>query len=324
MRHRTVRRRMVRGFTLVELLVVIGIIAVLIGVLLPALRRARMASETVACMSNLRQLVQATHMFAGEHAGYLPKAENNMGPVMLGWDRPQGTRWEFAPDMASWEWAIMKYVSRNKGVFVCPADAGLRVRHLWNDTVAAPRVGGEDPKLDNVVGSYRMNWSNEVLDGSKNLGAGYNACVMISPKVTQVKPADRAILFMDGTNGFSDGGAFQAGPNQDLNYVSLKRSTTSMLDGTVNVSQANPYNVAFRRHSTYTGTWEQMSQYHRDQALKKGKANYAYLDGHVETLAWNDTWQSLGIVSPGRGQGGTDLEKTPWQVTGFLDGQVTR
>ena len=125
------------GFTLVELLVVIGIIAILIAVLLPALTRARLAANTLACKSNLRQLVQATQMFANEHGGYLPKAENNMGPVMLGWNQPRGTRWEFAENMASWEWALMKYLSKNKGVFVCPADSGQRVRHNWNDTSSA-------------------------------------------------------------------------------------------------------------------------------------------------------------------------------------------
>jgi prepilin-type N-terminal cleavage/methylation domain-containing protein/prepilin-type processing-associated H-X9-DG protein len=61
-----------RGFTLVELLVVIGIIALLISILLPSLNKAREAGRSVKCMSNLRQLSQATMMFANDHKFKMP------------------------------------------------------------------------------------------------------------------------------------------------------------------------------------------------------------------------------------------------------------
>jgi prepilin-type N-terminal cleavage/methylation domain-containing protein len=60
------------GFTLVELLVVIGIIAVLVAILLPSLARARELARRTKCAANLHNIGLACHMFAGEHKGVLP------------------------------------------------------------------------------------------------------------------------------------------------------------------------------------------------------------------------------------------------------------
>jgi prepilin-type N-terminal cleavage/methylation domain-containing protein/prepilin-type processing-associated H-X9-DG protein len=60
------------GFTLVELLVVIGIIAVLVGILLPALNQAREKARAVQCLSNMRQISMAVIAFANENHGLMP------------------------------------------------------------------------------------------------------------------------------------------------------------------------------------------------------------------------------------------------------------
>jgi prepilin-type N-terminal cleavage/methylation domain-containing protein len=61
-----------RAFTLVELLVVIGIIAILVGVLLPALRTAREHALSVQCLSNLRQCGQLLYLYANQNKGFFP------------------------------------------------------------------------------------------------------------------------------------------------------------------------------------------------------------------------------------------------------------
>jgi len=68
----SVNRRRARAFTLVELLVVIGIIAILIGILLPVMGRVRAQGRTVACQANIRSILQSFFIYAADNKGSLP------------------------------------------------------------------------------------------------------------------------------------------------------------------------------------------------------------------------------------------------------------
>jgi prepilin-type processing-associated H-X9-DG protein len=185
-------------------------------------------------------------------------------------------------------------MKNNKGVFNCPADIEPRIRYLANDTMANPPE--KDPTYDNVPASYRYNWSNEIYDPN----IAYDQRTFTSPKLNQIRPADRAIIFIDGVSGAQDQVNYQDPFQPDYNHVDIKNSG----DGRYNVSNrpyttwSNAFNVAYRRHSQTGGLWSSA------QSLKNGRASYAFMDGHVETLSWSETWVSLGD------------KKTPWQVTG--------
>jgi prepilin-type N-terminal cleavage/methylation domain-containing protein len=89
------------GFTLVELLVVIAMIAILIGILLPALARARGSAWNIACLARLRSIGQAVHLYADDSKDELPLADHAAG--FLDPD-PAGTR------LASWSLALLPYL----------------------------------------------------------------------------------------------------------------------------------------------------------------------------------------------------------------------
>jgi prepilin-type N-terminal cleavage/methylation domain-containing protein/prepilin-type processing-associated H-X9-DG protein len=102
-------RRRAPGFTLVELLVVIGIIAVLIAVLLPVLSKAREQAKRTQCLSNLRELGHAMLMYANAHKDKLPNTN------------PPQTPSDYDAVNAVLV-ALNRDFVKSPGVFHCPAD----------------------------------------------------------------------------------------------------------------------------------------------------------------------------------------------------------
>ena len=180
------RVRMIRAFTLVELLVVIGIIALLISILLPALSRARSQAQTVACLSKIRTLTQMSLMYANENKGSLPP----IGRVVR-------TGAGFAYERPS---VVARGGEGYLDVYFNRAPAGITIddnkQHFTCPTLEQ-RVddqGGTSSKAS----SYRYQWTLGGDDANRWKLISGKDYVCNPWKVSQVRQASHQALWMDG------------------------------------------------------------------------------------------------------------------------------
>jgi prepilin-type N-terminal cleavage/methylation domain-containing protein len=125
-----------RAFTLVELLVVIGIIALLIAVLLPALNKARRQALLTVCSSNQKQLVNALLMYCADNRGCFPGGPGYLmtngvqSPTpkagLAAWDTEARNPYSCNQDENNGPTWLAKYVGKSKKIPGCPAEPDVK------------------------------------------------------------------------------------------------------------------------------------------------------------------------------------------------------
>lgn len=273
---KTVRRR--RAFTLVELLVVIGIIALLISILMPALSKARDHANAIKCLSNMRQIGTAYTMHATEHRNYVPTA----GLIHPPWN---------ATPAGLGDTAKNKYIYYNEGAIERPlpmpaalatylgqkfnaSNAGELQREMASgpcqDLFTCPTQG-----LENILDGQMLtdfSWSGPYFKSSYIFNEEPLGFMDAPPtyqrgrgNLNRMKQTSDTMMLMEGKPRGGAGGW--------LVIYALKNNTV-LEDAYIGNGAGDRTNFEFARH--------------------KGKVNMVFMDGHAELInvtcrpGWNN------------------------------------
>ncbi|MBE6370680.1 MAG: prepilin-type N-terminal cleavage/methylation domain-containing protein [Lentisphaerae bacterium] len=257
---KTTQRKKEQGFTLIELLVVIAIIAILAGILLPALNRARASSRKIACVNNMKQVSFGALLYAENNNDFLPPAAYNKGTE--------------------------KKAGRNTHNVYIAQELGLPYILKPGETAV--------PTFENQLASFPSNPLFICPAQKEEYGFSRQKGVATAPILKG--PTYRPTFGPDSTSGgLSAGWAKSAVDSKYYFYDSRKLNTIS--DGTVIMIEV-PYTEfsAGTKLAYYTQTSNAVTNTYQNQATTSSNfsykidfskhnqsANFIFKDGHVGT-----------------------------------------
>lgn len=222
---------LVKGFTLVELLVVISIIAVLLALLLPALSMARSQGRMAVCKSNIRQLVLANGGYAFENNNYYVPAAEDINANNGGLRRWHGSRASINESFNPLKGPLVKYLSDGK-VKECSEKKVFFQSNKW------------DGSFEKGCGGYGYNMS---YIGSRfgHAGADWRNSYKMTAKTTDIQRAAETIMF-------SDCSLLQ---NGNLIEYSFTEPPYSLYNGQIMTYSLNQPSIHFRHRAKADIAW---------------------------------------------------------------------
>jgi len=277
-----------RAFTLVELLVVIGIIALLVSILLPTLNRAREAANKVKCLSNLRQMGQANAMYVSQWKGWaVPAIMGNGKDTFPGTTIKVRAAWHnnnaFRRNLNVGEW-----VPKNNQKDRMPD--GLLCPSAWQARQFNNKQGGQ---INHSYGYNvrHLNYAPKPLIVTLPKASTWNNSTEFAGiKANRIKSPSNKIQFMDSMTNTVQ-------PQHSNHYYRIK-GYEDFKDG-ADSDGANEATYCAYRHG-------------RDKKSDSAQINVVFWDGHAETMKRSDVAAVRKPQEPANANGPVNNRTVAW------------
>ncbi len=300
-------QRQTAGFTLVELLVVIGIIAVLISVLLPALSRARAAANTIQCASSLRQFGIADQQYLNIHGGWhLPAywgAKNGGDPgLAYNYNRTWPGMYEFRQSMGMPQ--INQQDTVNSGnILFC------YVPGKWYCPAATYGLNQPSYYAPLKATVYPMNYSYGINVEGCDTDVPADCDLIRAPQANPAFNAAGANATYGSYAGFKASQVRRAAEKifiADALWIAINEQGSGIQPGYT--GKVSNYDLTLERGAT--GTIPGVGAYNTERSIAwrhNGKANVLFFDGHVTAMRKDEiyTFDSAGKIA---------INHTLWEV----------